>query len=257
MSILRLLFALLLMGACAQAQRPMTVAELTTFVKSQIKMKGDDRATADFLSHKIKLTEKLDDRTVEELQGLGAGLNTVRAPSQAKRRIRPAFDAAPPPAAPPASASTPPPPDSIEQAEALAAMKEYALNYTRSLPNYLCVQTTRRHIDPTVPGYRPYGDVVQEQLTFFDGKETYKVQMVDSKSVANMSHEQLGGVVSSGEFGTMLAHIFDPESQAEFDWERWTTLRGHRMYVFAYKGAEIGRIQHVSRRIEARVHLGV
>ena len=242
MSIMRLLFALLFMGVCAQAQRPMTVAELTTFVKSQIKMKGDDRATADFLSHKIKLTEKLDDRTVEELQGLGAGLNTVRALRKLSEESA-SLRAAPPPAAPPVPPPPPPPPDSIEQAESLAAMKEYALNYTRSLPNYLCVQTTRRHIDPTVPGYRPYGDVVQEQLTFFDGKETYKVQMVDGKSVANMSHEQLGGVVSSGEFGTMLAHIFDPESQAQFDWGRWTTLRGHRMYVFAYKVPKISRIQ--------------
>ena len=58
--------------------------------------------------------------------------------------------------------------------------------------------------------------------------------MIDGKSVANMSHEQLGGAVSSGEFGTMLAHIFDPETGAEFDWEKWATLRGHRMYVFSY-----------------------
>ena len=71
--------ALLLFSVAATAQRAMSVAELTTFVKSQIKLKGDDRTTADFLLHKIKLTEKLEDRAVEELQGQGAGPKTVQA----------------------------------------------------------------------------------------------------------------------------------------------------------------------------------
>src|SRR5580700_5730434 len=71
--------ALLLFSVTANAQRSMTVAELTTFVKSQIKLKGDDRTTADFLLHKVKLTEKLEDRAIEELQGQGAGPKTVQA----------------------------------------------------------------------------------------------------------------------------------------------------------------------------------
>jgi hypothetical protein len=234
MANLRLLSVLLFMGVAAHAQRPMTVAEVTAFVKSQIKMKGDDRATADFLLHRVKLTDKLEDRAVEELQGQGAGPKTVQALRKLSEESA-SLPAAPPPAVPPPPPPPTPPPDSIEQAETLAAMKEYALNYTRSLPNYLCVQTTRRHIDPTVSGYRPYGDVVQEQLTFFDGKETYKVEMIDGKSVANIDHNQLGGAVSSGEFGTMLAHIFGPETGAEFDWDHWGTLRGKRMYVFSYR----------------------
>jgi hypothetical protein len=142
-------------------------------------------------------------------------------------------------AAPPKAVAAPPPPppapDSIEQAEAMSGMREYALHYTKSLPNYVCVQTTRRHIEPTVRGYAPYGDVVQEQLTFFDQKETYKVEMIDHKSVVNIDHNQLGGAVSSGEFGSMLLHIFDPETGAEFDWDHWATLRGKRMYVFSFR----------------------
>ncbi len=231
---LRLFFVLLLMAVAAHAQRPMTVAELNAFVKSQIKMKGDDRTTADFLLHKIKLTEKLEDRAVEELQGEGAGPKTVQALRKLSEESA-SLAAAPTPQAPPPPPPPPPAPDSIEQAEALAGMKDYALNYTKNLPNCMCVQTTRRHIDPTVSGYRPYGDVIQEQLSFFDSKETYKVEMIDGKSVANVQHSQLGGAVSSGEFGTMLAHIFDPETGTEFDWDHWATLRGRRMYVFAFR----------------------
>jgi len=116
----------------------------------------------------------------------------------------------------------------------MAAMTEYARNYTKSLPNYMCVQTTRRRMEPTVRGYQPFGDEVRETLTFFDQKESYKVEMINGKSVANVDHMQLGGVVSSGEFGTMMAHIFDPESGTEFDWDHWATLRGRRMYVFSF-----------------------
>ena len=47
--------------------------------------------------------------------------------------------APPPPAKPPGAA---------EYAEVLAKVREYALNYTANLPNYTCIQTTRRKIDP-------------------------------------------------------------------------------------------------------------
>src|SRR5689334_17745217 len=60
----------LFFSADAHAQRPMSTAEVLSFVKSQVKI-GDDRATADFLLHKVRLTEKLDLRDVEDLQGQG------------------------------------------------------------------------------------------------------------------------------------------------------------------------------------------
>src|SRR5277367_6772573 len=115
----RWLGLLLLAAVTLSAQRAMTVAQLVTFVGSQIKLKGDDRTTADFLLHKVKLTEKLEDRAIEELQGQGAGPKTV----QALRKLSAdsaALRAAPPPEAPPAPPPPPPPPDSIEQAAAMA-----------------------------------------------------------------------------------------------------------------------------------------
>lgn len=223
---------LLLSAATLLAQRAMTVAQVVAFVGSQVKIKGDDRATADYLLHKIKLTEKLEARVVEELQGQGAGPKTVQA---LKKMID---ESAGLPAAPVIETVAPPPPppapDSVERAEAMAAIKDYALNYTKNLPNYMCMQTTRRKIHPTLSGYIPYGDVIREELSFVDGKESYKVMMRNEQALANVQHNQLGGAVSNGEFGTMLAHIFDPETGTEFDWDHWATLRGKRMYVFAF-----------------------
>lgn len=220
------------------AQRAFTVAEVVTFVKNQIKAKGDDRATGDYL-HKIKLTQRLDDRTIEDLQGQGAGPRTLAALKALADES--AGLPAPPPAVVVAQLPPPKPPSAEEQTEILAEMREYALNYTNSLPNYVCVQTTHRKQEATdalyQKGYRGYstdGSVIQELLMFYDHKETYDVKVIDGKSVTNVKHEQLGGVTSSGEFGTMMHDIFDPESGTEFAWENWHTLRGKRMYAFSY-----------------------
>jgi hypothetical protein len=229
----KLIFVFLCAALVAMAQRAMTLAEVTGFVKSQIKLKSDDRATADFL-RKVKLTQKLEDTVVEELQGLGAGSKTVaalRALEQESAGL-PAAPAAAPVAAKPAPKA---PPDSMVQAEVLAAMRDYALNYTEKLPNYLCIQMTRRHYDPKDPRYRTSGDVIQEQLSFNDHVEKYTVQMVNGKAAHNVSHEQLGGVRSSGEFGSMLHDIFAPQSETQFGWDHWGTWDARPVYVFSYQ----------------------
>jgi hypothetical protein len=233
---LKALAGLVLAAGCLLAQRAMSTAEVLSFVRSQIKI-GDDRSTADYL-RKIKLTQRLDEKTVEQLQGEGAGPQTVRALH--KLAGDSAALSAPPPVV--AKAPAPPqiPPDSIEQANALAAIREYALHYTASLPNYVCVQTTHRKIEPApeafAKGYRGTGNQVQELLTFYDRKESYKVEMIDGKAVKLVEHNQLGGTISSGEFGTMLAHIFDPKTGTEFDWDHWGTWDGTKnLYVFSYR----------------------
>ena len=42
-------------------------------------------------------------------------------------------------------------------------------------------------------------------------------------------------LTSTGEFGTTLSQIFDPESRADFEWKRWDTVRGRHVSVFAFK----------------------
>ena len=109
---LRLLCAFLLLAVFAIAQRAMTVAEVIEFVDSQIKLKGDDKATADFLQH-IKLTQKLEIRDVENLQGRGAGVRTLQAlrklsEDSASLAAAPPPPVPPPPKPPPRRKSRPP-----------------------------------------------------------------------------------------------------------------------------------------------------
>src|SRR6202035_3197956 len=144
---------LFVLAASVLAQKAWTVAQVIDFVDSQIKLKGDDRATADYLKG-IKLTQKLEPRDVENLQARGAGVRTLQALRKLSEDSASLAAAPPPPEPPPPK--PPPPPD--ELAAILAAMKEYALNYTKNLPNYVCVQMTRRRIEPTQRGYLPQGD---------------------------------------------------------------------------------------------------
>ena len=217
------------------AQRAMTVAEVVSFIKSSIKQKQDDRLVADYLQKRVKLSEKLDERTIEDLQGMGAGPRTTSALRRLSTESA-SLPAAAPPAPPPPPPPPIPPPDSIEQKAILSEIQENALSYTRGLPNYICTQVTRRNVDSTGTGeHWRLADTIQEQLTFFDHKEKYVVTMISGRVVTNVDHEKLGGATSSGEFGSMMAEIFDPATEAEFNWHHLGKWDGRVTNVFSYR----------------------
>src|SRR5579864_5739872 len=123
----------------------LTVDQLVSFIKSSVKMHQPDKDVAEYLK-KVKLSNKLDDRTVEDLQGLGAGPKTVAA----LHDLRDSTERLPPPPvvvpkAPPKQAD---PPDSVEQAKILDAARDYAMNYDKQLPNFICAEIQRRYQDP-------------------------------------------------------------------------------------------------------------
>jgi hypothetical protein len=230
--ILRSAVLLLAISIAALAQRPMTVSQLEDFIESSIQLRQQDRQVADFLKN-IRLTERLEARKVEELQGLGAGPRTL----EALRNLITASASLPepPPPAPAVTVVRIPPPDPSEQRAILEEVRRIALDYTKSLPDFICTQRTRRYVDPFGRGGWRLGDVIQEQLSYVDGHENYKVVLINNLLVTDVRHEQLGGTTTSGEFGTMLYQIFKPETNTGFRWSRWATLRGRRMHVYEFQ----------------------
>jgi hypothetical protein len=215
----------------AAADMSLTVDKLTTFIRSAIQLKEPDRQVAEYLHH-VKMVEKLDDRTVEDLQGMGAGPKTVAALRELSNASSTLPVAAPPP---PKPVIVPiPGPDSIEQAKIIEEARDYVMNYTKNLPNFICVQVTRRSVDPKGSDSWYHTDTITTKLTYDGQKEDYQVVLVNNQPVTNVSMEKLGGTTSAGEFGTMMKEVFEPESHTRFAWERWATLRGRRTYVFAY-----------------------
>ena len=128
----------------AAGEMSLTVDKLTDFIRSAVQLKQTDKEVAETLRH-VKMVEKLDDRTIEDLQSLGAGPKTVAALKELGDASSSLPQAVPPP---PKPVMVPiPPPDSIEQAKIIDEAREYVMNYTKSLPNFICVQVTRRDVD--------------------------------------------------------------------------------------------------------------
>ena len=148
-----------------------------------------------------------------------------------------------------ARAQTPEPPRTAEQNQVLADAREHALNHDENLPNFICVQTTRRFEDFNGhDGWRPI-DIIVERLTYFEHREDYKVIEVNGQP-ANLPHDQLNGASSSGEFGSVLKSIFSPDTETEFSWQNWFTLRGRRMHVYSYRVALSKSNYHIKVPLE-------
>jgi hypothetical protein len=227
----RLAVIALLVCACAPAQQTVTLEQLLSFIRSSIKMKSPDRDVALWVT-KLKLSEKLDDRTIEELQGEGAGPRTVaalEALGTASSSLPKAEPKAPPPPPKPI-----PPPSSEEQQALIGEVREYAMNYSQHLPDFICTQVTRKYVGQT--GQDDFHNVatIMEHLTYFEQQEHYKVTMVNNR-VVDLSHEKVGGASSTGDFGSMLRLTFSPSSDALIEFDHWGTLRGKLCYVFSYR----------------------
>jgi hypothetical protein len=142
------------------------------------------------------------------------------------------------------ASADPPAPDPVEQKKILTDATDYAFHHERNLPNFLCLQTTRRFQDyQNRDEWRPL-DIIVERLSYFEHHEDYKVIEINGVA-SSIQHSQLGGASSSGEFGSVMKGIFAPETAAEFHWQTWFTLRGRKMHVYAYHVAASKSDYHV------------
>ena len=241
-----LLFSCLL---ALRGQIQMNVQQLADFVRSELALKQHtDKQLAAYVK-KVQLTEKLTDKTIIDLEAQGAGPRTVESLQELKDHTAslksPTHDSTyspttAPDATPPGQNSvtlrpkqTIPPPDSVRQQQILDEIKQYAMTYTENLPNFICLQVTRRFVDLNLSDHYRLIDTVNAQLSYTEGKENYRLVSINNR-YTNTSMEQLGGAVSVGEFGSLMKGIFDSKSEAEFGWDHWATLRGKRMAAFNY-----------------------
>ncbi len=235
---------LCLAAASAFAQSAMTVSQVKDFVHTAIQDIRAKRATDAEVAKLLmtfKMKQKLEAGTVEDLQSEGAGPKTVLALKHLMEISASLTPPAPPAVAPPKPtyADTHPPPPYEEQYAILNEAREMAINYTKSLPNFVCLQTTRRYTDRHFKaGQDPLwslGDTLKAKVGYFNGKEDYQLLGINDDSVVNKNYNSVGGSISTGEFGSMLKEIFDPNTHTEFHWLRWGTLNGKRYHVYQYK----------------------
>jgi hypothetical protein len=133
-----------------------------------------------------------------------------------------------------------------------------ALDFTETLPNYVCQERMARYQSDTQPASFQALDLVSTEVVYENGKEDYRNITVDGKAVKK-SMEETGGAWSTGEFGTVLIDLFSPATAADFHFRRdsragsvlakmyefdvarenshWSIHAGSQMYVPAYSGA--------------------
>jgi hypothetical protein len=210
----------------------LTVAQLKQVIESSIKLRHSDKQIAEFL-RSVTLSDKLDDQTIDDIQSAGAGVKTVEVLKRLGVESA-SLKEAPPPPPPPKALPQKPPPDSIKQKAIIDAAREYALDYEKKLPNFICVQVTRRYWDRSGTENWSKLDTITQKLSYYDHQEKYETVSI-SNHPDDEPIDKLGGLTSRGEFGSLMRAIFDPESHAEFEWDRWRKLRGKEQYSFAYR----------------------
>jgi hypothetical protein len=213
-------------------QAAIPVDQLLTFIRSSLKLKHPDKQVAVYLD-KLNLKDRLTQADMQQLLSEGIGPKTF----EALERLRLKSTALPAPlpraAPPPKPVVNIPAPDSIEQKKVIDAVREYALGYDQRLPDFICTQVTRRFYDPSGLEFWNAADTITAKLSYFQRKEEKKVIFVNGR-YQEMDWDRVGGATSTGEFGSFLRDVFSSTSRAEFQWERWATLRGRRTHVFSY-----------------------
>lgn len=123
-------------------------------------------------------------------------------------------------------------PSDADGAALLERARQKALEYTRSLPDFMCTETVRRLAS------HPHGsfhrtDVLTVRLRYSQRSEVHTLEKIDGKPTTR-KYEELGFATGVGEFGGILHTVFDPQSEAAFDWQNWQILRKRRVSVYEY-----------------------
>lgn len=230
---MRLLAAVFVFAVALAAQSGLRFDQLRDVVRSSINQGLRDRDVAKYLKNQ-KLTFALSNSVIEDFQGMGAGPKTL----EVLRELQLASRDLPEPAADVVAGKQPegpPPPSRAEQERILAEARRNALEYTQQLPDFLCLQITRRFIDPSglEMDWLQY-DEVKSRVSYVEGHENYELVSVNNQ-VTERSMDELGGATSTGEFGSLLKELFEPRTAAQFSWARHSLLRARPVYVFAFQ----------------------
>lgn len=98
--------------------------------------------------------------------------------------------------------------------EFIEKARQVAASFLEGLPNYVCQEVATRYASETrVPNWNVI-DVVATDLVFEEGKESYRNITINGKPSRKPPEES--GAWSSGEFGTILAALFNPGTRASF-----------------------------------------
>jgi len=223
---MRIALGLAAVASLWAASLPSRVNDVIAFVRLQLAEKRPDAQVAKEV-HKVRLVERLDDQTIEELESEGAGPKTVEELIALRDHSR---------ELPEPAAALPfrhgPRPSIEDQRAMLSEARQTALAYTSTLPDFMCTEVVHRYVGES--GGWGLKDTLHLKLTYFEHRENYKLLTINGHATQK-DYEDAGGSISEGEFGSILLQVFDPGTEAHFRWDHWTTLRKREAHVLSFR----------------------
>jgi len=138
------------------------------------------------------------------------------------------------PVAPSLADAPPAPVIAFEEDPIIRKAKEAAEEYASALPDFFCRQvTTRYQTDGPKNGWQAV-DVVTADLSYQDGRETYKNIKIGSKAV-NADMGDIPGTRSTGEFASILEDLFAPDTAATFRKGGQAKLRSRTADIYKFE----------------------
>jgi VWFA-related protein len=113
------------------------------------------------------------------------------------------------------------PSPSADELEAIVSgARKRALDYSKSLPNFVCVEVTNRSVDQSGNGNWKHRDSIAELLTYHDNLESRSTLEVNGKR-SSLTRAEMNSTwpMSIGEFGALLNLVFAPTSKTQFEWK--------------------------------------
>jgi hypothetical protein len=118
-----------------------------------------------------------------------------------------------------------------EQKRTLDTARNIAIHYSGKLPDFICTEQVER---TARAGAAINVDRLTIHLTYFEQKEKYKLVAMNG-SRTEQPLESLDGLITGGEFGSLLLGVFDPSSGADFQWKASSNVRKRRAAVYTYR----------------------
>jgi hypothetical protein len=132
-------------------------------------------------------------------------------------------------------------PSIAEATELLERARKATLGATEKMPDYLVKQQiTRARAFGGTNNWQVYDRLTIAVSYRQSAGEQYKLLSINGMPPGEEEREgssygdKLGGTTSSGEYVSMLAQLFAPETRAEFQAVDTDTIRGHRTVVYEY-----------------------
>lgn len=130
----------------------------------------------------------------------------------------------------------------------LEQARQHALDFAEELPDFIVTQNVTRYSQ--TPGNKDWKleDRLEIELTYRVGKgEDFNLLRIDGKP-AKQTYTDIGGSTSTGEFGSMLAALFLPQSKTEFKEVRHEKFRSRPTVIYDFKVKRANSMSTISDR---------